>query len=103
VTERTREIGIRKAIGANRSSIMAQFLIEALIISLVGCIIGIIFSWGILEIVSLIAGDLITFGISANVVIIAVIFSLAIGVIFGIYPANKAAKKHPIEALRYEG
>ena len=103
VTERTREIGIRKAIGANRSSIMAQFLIEALIISLVGCIIGIIFSWGILEIVSLIAGDLITFGISANVVVIAVLFSLAIGVLFGIYPANKAAKKHPIEALRYEG
>jgi len=103
VTERTREIGIRKAIGANRSSIMSQFLIEALTISFVGCVIGIIFSWGILEIVSIIAGDLLTFGISASVVAIAVGFSLAIGVLFGIYPANKAAVKHPIEALRYEG
>jgi len=103
VTERTREIGIRKAIGANRSSIMSQFLIEALAISLLGCVIGIVLSWGILEIVTLIAGDLITFGISANVVAIAVAFSLAIGVLFGIYPANKAAIKHPIEALRYEG
>jgi len=103
VTERTREIGIRKAIGANRGSIMSQFLIEALAISFVGCVIGIILSWGILEIVSLIAGDLITFGISASVVAVAVAFSLAIGVLFGIYPANKAAAKHPIEALRYEG
>jgi len=103
VTERTREIGIRKAIGANRGSIMSQFLIEALTISFVGCVIGIILSWGILEIVSLIAGDLITFGLSVDVVAIAVAFSLAIGVLFGIYPANKAAVKHPIEALRYEG
>ena len=103
VTERTREIGIRKAIGANRGSIMSQFLIEALTISFVGCVIGIICSWGILEIVSVIAGDLIAFGISASVVAIAVAFSLAIGVLFGIYPANKAAVKHPIEALRYEG
>jgi len=103
VTERTREIGIRKAIGANRSSIMSQFLIEALTISFVGCVIGIILSWGILEFVTLIAGDLITFGLSASVVAIAVAFSLAIGVLFGIYPANKAAVKHPIEALRYEG
>ena len=82
---------------------MSQFLIEALVISFVGCVIGIILSWGILEIVSLIAGDLITFGLSASVVAIAVSFSLAIGVLFGIYPANKAAVKHPIEALRYEG
>ena len=103
VTERTREIGIRKAIGANRGSIMSQFLIEALVISFVGCVIGIILSWGILETVTLIAGDLITFGLSAGVVAIAVSFSLAIGVLFGIYPAHKAAVKHPIEALRYEG
>ena len=103
VTERTREIGIRKAIGANRGSIMSQFLIEALAISLVGCIIGIVLSWGILGIVTMVAGESITFSLSASVVAIAVVFSLAIGVLFGIYPANKAAVKHPIEALRYEG
>lgn len=103
VTERTREIGIRKAIGASRGSIMMQFLIEALVISLVGCIIGIILSWGIIQLATLIAGGLMTFSLSIGVVAIAVIFSIAIGVLFGIYPANKAAKKHPIEALRYEG
>jgi len=103
VTERTREIGIRKAIGASRGSIMMQFLIEALMISLVGCVIGIALSWAILGVVTLVAGDLIVFSLSATVVAVAVAFSLAIGVLFGIYPANKAATKHPIEALRYEG
>ena len=103
VTERTREIGIRKAIGANKSSIMMQFLIEALTISLVGCAIGIVLSWVILGIITLVAGDLITFSLSVTVVAIAVVFSLVIGVLFGIYPANKAATMHPIDALRYEG
>lgn len=103
VTERTREIGIRKAIGAGRSSIMMQFLIEALVVSLMGCALGIVISWGIIQVVTLIAGDLITFNMSGGVVMVAVAFSVAIGVLFGIYPANKAARKHPIEALRYEG
>lgn len=102
VTERTREIGIRKAIGAGRSSIMMQFLIEALLLSLFGCALGLLLSWGILGVATLIAGG-ISFGMSTSTVALAVVFSSAIGLIFGLYPANKAAKKHPIEALRYDG
>ncbi len=102
VTERTKEIGIRKAIGAGRRSILMQFLIEALMLSLIGCIIGLLLSWLILETVSLIAGN-ISFSMSIGTVSLAVGFSSAIGLLFGLYPANKAAKKHPIEALRYGG
>jgi putative ABC transport system permease protein len=102
VTERTKEIGIRKAIGAGRSSIMMQFLIEALMVSLMGCLFGLLLSWLILGVVTAIAGS-ITFSMSLGVVVLAVGFSSAIGLIFGLYPANKAAKKHPIDALRYEG
>ena len=104
VTERTREIGIRKAIGAGRFAIMLQFLIEAMMVSLMGCFIGAVLSWGILKILSVVAaGYELNFTLSISVVWVAIIFSTVIGIVFGIYPAKKAAKKNPIEALRYIG
>ncbi|MFQ9516585.1 MAG: ABC transporter permease [Eubacterium sp.] len=103
VTERTREIGIRKAIGAGRGTIMIQFLLEAVIVSLAGCILGIGFSWAALRIIGRFMGDTMNFHMDMTVVWIAVIFSAVIGVVFGLYPANKAAKKKPIDALRYTG
>jgi len=103
VTERTKEIGVRKAIGAGRWSIMLQFLIEALVICLIGCFIGVIVSWGILEVVSVLVGDLMNFYLSPGIVSVAVFFSIFIGLVFGLYPANQAAKKRPIEALRWAG
>ncbi len=106
VTERTREIGIRKAIGATRSVIMLQFLIESLVVTLMGCAIGIVGSAGVLQVASVFAAGTdynLSFTMSWSVVGVAVAFSLVIGVIFGLYPANKAARKNPIEALRYTG
>ena len=103
VTERTREIGIRKAIGAGRGSIMMQFLIEALLVSLMGCLIGIGASWGILRLIGKVSQDAMNFSMAPEVVWAAVAFSGVIGGLFGLYPANKAAKKRPIDALRYSG
>ena len=104
VTERTREIGIRKAIGATRGEILRQFLMEAVVLCMIGCIIGIFLSWMILELVSLVVTSLsMTFEMNGVVVLIAVVFCFLIGVVFGLYPANKAAKMKPIDALHYGG
>ena len=104
VTERTREIGIRKAIGASHRTILVQFLIEAVVLCMFGCALGIFFSWAILQIVSIIvAGTSLSFHLQGNVVLWSVIFCFLIGVIFGLYPANKAAKMKPIDALHYGG
>lgn len=100
VTERTREIGIRMAIGAKRKDIMIQFLIEALVLSLLGGVIGVIIGLGGGAIVCLLAG--IPFTVSIGTILLAFIFSSAVGIFFGLYPANRAAKLDPIEALRYE-
>jgi putative ABC transport system permease protein len=101
VTERTREIGIRKAIGARRASITLQFLIEALVICLIGCFIGIVASGLILMTVNLVSGTS-SYTFSGGIILIAVAFSTFIGIVFGLYPANKAARMRPIDALRYE-
>lgn len=100
VTERTREIGIRKAIGAGYADIMTQFLVESLVISLLGCLFGILCSGFIIFIIGKVVTSL-TFTLSIGALWVSVIFSAFVGVAFGSYPANKAAKKKPIEALRF--
>ena len=104
VTERTREIGIRKAIGASRGTILLQFLMEAVVLCMMGCGLGIFLSWSILQIVNTVVVSLdMVFHLNGGVVLIAVVFCFVIGVIFGLYPANKAAKMKPIDALHYGG
>lgn len=104
VTERTREIGIRKSLGAKTSSIMLQFLAEAAILTVIGGIIGIILgiigAYGICSVISVSMQMTISPGINLSVILFATLFSCAVGVFFGIYPARKAAKLSPIEALR---
>ncbi len=100
VTERTREIGIRKAVGAKRSDILWQFLIESIVLSVVGGVVGIAFGWGVALLVKRLA-QLTTY-VSAQAVTLAVGFSIAVGLFFGIYPASRASNLNPIDALRYE-
>jgi putative ABC transport system permease protein len=100
VTERTREIGVRMAVGAKRRHIMMQFLIEAVTLSLVGGALGIVLGIAGTKLTTLIAGWPTI--ISGNVIGIAFFFSLAVGLFFGLYPASKASRLNPIEALRYE-
>jgi len=100
VTERTREIGLRKAVGARRADILTQFLLEAVVLSVLGGLIGVLVGVGLAKVVDMtgVMESLVTF----DSIALAVGFSLAIGLFFGIYPANQAARLNPIEALRYE-
>ena len=105
VTERTREIGLRKALGARKRDILIQFLTESSLLSLIGGIIGILLGW----LISLIVGQIaaannapFTPVVALDAIMLATIFSAAIGLFFGIYPANRAAGLQPVEALRYE-
>lgn len=101
VSERTREIGIRKAIGAARGNILMQFLIESLVVSLMGGLMGLTIS--VVAVNALAPVLQMTLTIPVNVAWMAIAFSVFIGVVFGMYPANKASKLRPIEALHYEG
>ncbi|MBU1122152.1 MAG: ABC transporter permease [Candidatus Omnitrophota bacterium] len=100
VTERTREIGLRKAIGARKADIMKQFLIESVVMTFSGGIMGVIFGVLTAFLLSLFAGW--TTKVLASSVIMATVFSIAVGIVFGLWPARKASKLNPIEALRYE-
>ena len=100
VTERTREIGIRKSLGARTRDILIQFLTESAILSACGGMIGILLGVGLVSVGGMALG--VKAVIRPSVVVMAVGFSALVGVFFGIYPASKAAKKDPIDALRYE-
>ena len=100
VSERTREIGVRKAIGARTTDILLQFLIESMILSAMGGIIGVIIGLGLGPVVEKVAG--MEYVVQSNMVVLSFCFSLAIGIFFGIAPAKKAAGLHPIDALRSE-
>lgn len=101
VTERTREIGIRKAVGARRKDILSQFLIEAVVLSLIGGLCGILLGWAGAMLISQLQSDL-TAVVTIQSIALAVGFSAAVGLFFGIYPATRAASLNPIDALRYE-
>jgi ABC-type antimicrobial peptide transport system permease subunit len=100
VTERTREIGLRKAVGATRMDILLQFLTESIVVSCVGGICGIALARVVTLILSSVAGWATTITVSS--VVLAFSFSAGVGLLFGLYPARRAALLHPIDALRYE-
>ena len=100
VTERTREIGLRKAIGATNKDIMVQFLIEAMLMSFLGGVFGVLLGWAVATLITIFAGW--TVSVSLFSVVLSTSFSLLVGILFGLWPAKKAATLDPIEALRYE-
>ena len=100
VLERTREIGIRRAIGATRTDILGQFLLEAVMLSFTGGLIGIILGFALTRVIAVYA-DWRTI-VSWQAIFLAFWVSVAVGIIFGVYPARRAARMRPIEALRYE-
>jgi macrolide transport system ATP-binding/permease protein len=100
VTERTREIGLRKAVGARKRDVLAQFLAETVVVSMAGGLVGILVGWIITVVLTTFAGWTAT--VSPSAVLLAFAFSVGIGMLFGIYPARKAAGLNPIEALRFE-
>jgi putative ABC transport system permease protein len=102
VTERTREIGLRKAIGARRSVILTQFLVESIVLSALGGLVGILLGVLLANAVALLSQGQFTALVTPDAVLLAVSFSVAVGVLFGVYPAWRAAQLSPIEALRYE-
>jgi putative ABC transport system permease protein len=105
VSQRIREVGLRKAVGAKNSDVQMQFLIESVFISLLGGVIGIIIGIFVAFVVSVVAQALQytwPFIVSWQSIVVATLVSMAIGIIFGFYPAGKAAKISPMEALRYE-
>lgn len=105
VVERTKEIGLRKAVGARKKDILTQFLVESLFIGLMGGIIGILLGVGISEIIKSVAslsGTVLNPVITTGSVLLSTLFSVGVGLIFGIYPANRAANLEPVEALRTE-
>jgi putative ABC transport system permease protein len=101
VTERTREIGLRKAVGAKRGDVLIQFLIEAVTLAVVGGVIGILLGWGMAFGVSA-AFDAFDAVVGIDAVLTSLLFSMAVGLFFGIYPAYRASRLNPIDALRYE-
>jgi putative ABC transport system permease protein len=101
VTERTKEIGLRKAVGARYSDILSQFLVEAVLLTLIGGVFGVIVGYLAGQLATVLVPEL-TVTITLDVILLATVVSSSVGILFGLYPANRAARMKPIDALRFE-